>query len=102
MDETKVEKRAPSPSAARAGRDHRPPKSISELAPLLAELQLHGDTALFGSGSEQDPDNSDAMIVGVRRKAASDFPTATTTSRTTPSRKKFASVTCSTCRRCSS
>ena len=38
---------------------------VSELAPLLARLHLSGDTAIFGSGSEQDPDNSDAMIVGL-------------------------------------
>ena len=40
-------------------------KSTSELAPLLAKLQLSGVGALFGSGPEQDPDNSDAMIVAV-------------------------------------
>ncbi|MFZ0707232.1 MAG: M13 family metallopeptidase [Candidatus Korobacteraceae bacterium] len=40
-------------------------KSTSELAPLLAKLQLSGVGALFDSGPEQDPDNSDAMIVAV-------------------------------------
>jgi endothelin-converting enzyme/putative endopeptidase len=39
-------------------------KSTSELAPLVAKLQLAGVRALFRSGPEQDPDNSDAMIVG--------------------------------------
>ena len=40
-------------------------KSTSDLAPLLAKLQLTGVGALFGSGPEQDPDNSDVMIVAV-------------------------------------
>ncbi|MBV8458314.1 MAG: M13 family metallopeptidase, partial [Acetobacteraceae bacterium] len=38
-------------------------KSTNELAPLIAKLQLSGVGALFASGPEQDPDNSDAMIV---------------------------------------
>jgi len=40
-------------------------KSIRDVAPLAARLHLEGDTLLFGSGSQQDPDNSDAMIVAV-------------------------------------
>ena len=40
-------------------------KSTSELAPLVAKLQLAGVGAMFASGPEQDPDNSDAMIVEV-------------------------------------
>jgi len=40
-------------------------KSTSELAPLVAKLQLSGVGVLFDSGPEQDPDNSDAMIVAV-------------------------------------
>ena len=40
-------------------------KSVHDLAPVVARLHLAGDTLLFDSGSEQDPDNSDAMIVGV-------------------------------------
>ena len=39
-------------------------KSTSDLAPLVAKLQLTGVGVLFDSGPEQDPDNSDAMIVG--------------------------------------
>ncbi len=38
-------------------------KSTNELAPLIAKLQLSGVRVLFRSGPEQDPDNSDAMIV---------------------------------------
>ncbi len=40
-------------------------KNTSELAPLIAKLQLSGVSVLFRSGPEQDPDNSDAMIVEV-------------------------------------
>jgi putative endopeptidase len=40
-------------------------KSVHDVAPLVAQLHLEGDTLLFGSGSQQDPDNSDAMIVAV-------------------------------------
>jgi len=42
-------------------------KSVREVAPLAARLQLQGDSLLFGSGSQQDPDNSDAMIVVVNQ-----------------------------------
>ena len=41
--------------------------SIKDVAPLAARLHLEGDTMLFGSGSQQDPDNSDAMIVVVNQ-----------------------------------
>jgi len=40
-------------------------QNVHQLAPLVARLHLAGDSMLFGSGSEQDPDNSDAMIVGL-------------------------------------
>ena len=40
-------------------------KSVQDVAPLAAQLHLQGDTLLFGSGSQQDPDNSDAMIVAL-------------------------------------
>ncbi len=40
-------------------------KSVHDVAPLAARLHLEGNTALFGSGSQQDPDNSDAVIVAV-------------------------------------
>ena len=38
---------------------------VGDVAPLAARLHLDGDNLLFGSGSMQDPDNSDAMIVGL-------------------------------------
>jgi len=38
-------------------------KSTGQLAPLIAKQQLAGVRVLFRSGPEQDPDNSDAMIV---------------------------------------
>ena len=37
----------------------------SGLAPLAARLHIDGESLLFGSGSQQDPDNSDVMIVEV-------------------------------------
>jgi putative endopeptidase len=40
-------------------------KSVREIAPLAARLHISGETMLFGSGTQQDPDNSDAMIVFV-------------------------------------
>ena len=40
-------------------------KSIDQLAPLVAKLQLSGVRVLFVSGPEQDPDDSDAMIVDI-------------------------------------
>ena len=40
-------------------------KNTNELAPLIAKLQISGVSVLFRSGPEQDPDNSDAMIVDV-------------------------------------
>jgi putative endopeptidase len=40
-------------------------KSVNDLAPLVANLQLKGDSLLFDAGSTQDPDNSDAVIVGI-------------------------------------
>jgi endothelin-converting enzyme/putative endopeptidase len=38
-------------------------KSAHEIAPLLAGMHLSGDSTMFRSGAQQDPDNSDAMIV---------------------------------------
>jgi len=40
-------------------------KSVRGIAPMVAAMHLEGDRTMFRSGSEQDPDNSDAMIVGV-------------------------------------
>jgi putative endopeptidase len=40
-------------------------KDRKELAPLLARLQLQGVSVLFDFGSQQDPDDSDRMIVEI-------------------------------------
>jgi len=40
-------------------------KSAREIAPLVAGMHLAGDSTMFRSGAQQDPDNSDAMIVDV-------------------------------------
>ncbi len=40
-------------------------QNVKQMAPLVARLHLAGDAMLFGSGSQQDPDNSDVMIVGL-------------------------------------
>jgi putative endopeptidase len=40
-------------------------QSVKELAPLLAKLQMQGMPVPFGYGSEQDPDDSNKMIVGL-------------------------------------
>ena len=40
-------------------------KSTREVAPLVANLHLAGDSTMFRSGAQQDPDNSDAMLVAV-------------------------------------
>jgi endothelin-converting enzyme/putative endopeptidase len=41
--------------------------NIKDLAPLAATLHLEGDALLFDAGSTQDPDNSDAVIVGLNQ-----------------------------------
>jgi len=40
-------------------------KSTHDLAPLVARLQLNLGGVLFGSGSRQDPDNSEQQIAGL-------------------------------------
>jgi len=40
-------------------------KSTREIAPLVAGMHLAGDRTMFRSGAEQNPDDSDAMIVAV-------------------------------------
>jgi putative endopeptidase len=40
-------------------------KNVKDLASLISTLHLEGDAMLFDAGSTQDPDNSDAVIVGV-------------------------------------
>jgi len=42
-------------------------QSVNQMAPLVARLHLAGDSMLFDSGSQQDSDNSDAMIVGINQ-----------------------------------
>ena len=63
MDETKVESLGAKPlqpdleSIANL-------KSTSELAPLIASCNMHGSASAVRLRPEQDPDDSDAMIVG--------------------------------------
>jgi len=64
MDEAQVEKRGAKPIWPALVEIQGLP-SLREMAPLIARLHLEGETMLFGSGSQQDPDNSDAMIVGL-------------------------------------
>ncbi|MGB9253680.1 MAG: M13 family metallopeptidase, partial [Candidatus Korobacteraceae bacterium] len=42
-------------------------QNVNQMAPLVARLHLAGDSMLFDSGSQQDSDNSDAMIVGLNQ-----------------------------------
>jgi endothelin-converting enzyme/putative endopeptidase len=42
-------------------------KNVKDLAPLIATLHLQGDAMFFDSGSTQDPDNSDEVIVGLNQ-----------------------------------
>jgi endothelin-converting enzyme/putative endopeptidase len=42
-------------------------KNVKDLASLISTLHLEGDAILFDAGSTQDPDNSDAVIVGVNQ-----------------------------------
>ena len=64
MDETAVEKLGAKPMQP-ALDEIEGLKSIREVAPVAARLHLAGDSLLFNSGSQQDPDNSDAVIVAV-------------------------------------
>ncbi|MGA2903138.1 MAG: M13 family metallopeptidase [Candidatus Korobacteraceae bacterium] len=64
MDEGRVEKRGAKPIWP-ALVEIQGLQNLREMAPLIARLHLAGETMLFGSGSQQDPDNSDAMIVGL-------------------------------------
>jgi putative endopeptidase len=41
--------------------------NVRDIAPVIARLHLAGDSMMFDSGSQQDPDNSDAMIVGLNQ-----------------------------------
>src|ERR1700726_1561892 len=41
-------------------------KSVHDMAPLVAQLQLHFERSLlFGAGSDQDPDNSEQVIASL-------------------------------------
>ena len=64
MDESKIEQRGAKPIWP-ALVEIQGLQNARELAPLMAHLHIEGETMLFGSGSQQDPDNSDAMIVGL-------------------------------------
>jgi putative endopeptidase len=62
MDEPAIEKLGYKPIQSKLA-EIEALKSIQDLAPLAARLHIEGESMLFGSGSQQDPDNSDAMIV---------------------------------------
>ena len=64
MDEARIEKRGVKPIWP-ALVEIQGLQSVREMAPLIARLHLDGETLLFSSSSEPDPDNSDVMIVGV-------------------------------------
>jgi len=64
MDETAVEKLGPRPMQP-ALEEVEAIQSVRDVAPVAARLHLAGDNLLFNSGSQQDPDNSDAMIVAI-------------------------------------
>ncbi len=64
MDETSVEKLGAKPLQPELDRIQAL-KSVREIAPLVADMHLAGDSMMFRSGAEQDPDNSDAMLVEV-------------------------------------
>jgi putative endopeptidase len=64
MDETAVEKLGARPLQPELDKIQAL-KSPSEIAPLVAGMHLAGDSTMFRSGAQQDPDNSDAMIVDV-------------------------------------
>ncbi len=64
MDEAEVESRGAKPMQPELEAIANL-KNTSELAPLIANLQMSGVSVLFRSGPEQDPDNSDAMILEV-------------------------------------
>ncbi len=66
MDEAAVEKLGAKPMQSELNQIQAL-KSTREMAPLVARLHLAGDSMLFDSGSMQDPDNSDAMIVALNQ-----------------------------------
>ena len=66
MDEAAIEKLGANPMQSELNQIQAL-KSTREMAPLVAHLHLAGDSMLFDSGSMQDPDNSDAMIVALNQ-----------------------------------
>ena len=66
MDEAAIEKLGANPMQSELNQIQAL-KSAREMAPLVAHLHLAGDSMLFDSGSMQDPDNSDAMIVALNQ-----------------------------------
>ena len=65
MDETGVEKQGLAPIRGNL-EAVRSLKSVRELAPLVAQLQLvYGRSLLFGAGSTQDPDDSEKVIAAI-------------------------------------
>ena len=64
MDEASVEKLGAKPLQPELDQIQAL-KGAREIAPLVAGMHLAGDSAMFRSGAQQDPDNSDAMIVDV-------------------------------------
>ncbi len=64
MDEAAVEKRGAKPLWPSLV-EIQGLQNVHQMAPLVARLHMAGDSMLFGSGSEPDPDNSDAMIFGI-------------------------------------
>jgi endothelin-converting enzyme/putative endopeptidase len=64
MDETEIEKLGAKPLRPDLTAIHNL-ASTKDLATLIATLHLQGISALFDSGSKQDPDNSDEVIVNV-------------------------------------
>ena len=99
MDETAIEKLGAKPIepalAEIAGL-----KNVHDMAPLTRPpAHCRRDDAVrqrLAAGSRQLRRHDRRGVA----RTASDFPIATTTPRTTPSRRRSASATCSTCRRC--
>ncbi len=64
MDETAIEKLGAKPIEPELA-DIEALKNVHDMAALTGRLHIAGESMLFGSGAQQDPDNSDAMIVEV-------------------------------------
>ena len=64
MDEAAIEKLGAKPIEPELA-EIAAMKNLHDMAALTGRLHIDGESMLFGSGSQQDPDNSDAMIVTV-------------------------------------